>query len=237
MIFQDPMTSWNPVLRVGTQVDEALLLHRRLGTSARARRVVDLLGQVGIPAPAERVKSYPHQFSGGMRQRGMIAIGLANDPALLIADEPTTALDVTVQDQIIRLMRQLSERSRTAILLITHNLALVASLCDRVVVMYGGRILETGPTDRIFSVPQHPYTWALLRSVPRLDQVRSERLDAIRGQPITAETMVEGCKFHPRCPFRIARCVEEEPFLEPVGPGHLARCWVMMKNAEHVEAT
>jgi oligopeptide/dipeptide ABC transporter ATP-binding protein len=230
MIFQDPMTSWNPVLRVGTQVEEAILLHRNLGASARARRAINLLEQVGIPGAAERARSYPHQFSGGMRQRGMIAMGLANDPALLIADEPTTALDVTVQDQIIRLMRQLSERSGTAILLITHNLALVASLCDRVLVMYGGRILESGPTDRIFSDPQHPYTWALLRSIPRLNQAKSERLEAIRGQPITPETMVEGCKFHPRCPFRIARCVEEEPPVQPVGRGHLARCWVMMRN-------
>jgi oligopeptide/dipeptide ABC transporter ATP-binding protein len=231
MIFQDPMTSWNPVLRVGTQIEEAILLHRNFGTSARAVRTLDLLRQVGIPDTAERAKSYPHQFSGGMRQRGMIAMGLANDPALLIADEPTTALDVTVQDQIIRLLRQLSESSSTAILLVTHNLALVASLCDRVIVMYGGRILESGPTDRIFSDPQHPYTWGLLRSIPRLDQAKDERLEAIRGQPITAETMVDGCKFHPRCPLRIARCVEEEPTLELVGGAHFARCWVLMKNA------
>jgi oligopeptide/dipeptide ABC transporter ATP-binding protein len=231
MIFQDPMTSWNPVLRVGTQIEEAILLHRNLGASARWLRTLDLLRQVGIPDTAERARSYPHQFSGGMRQRGMIAMALANDPALLIADEPTTALDVTVQDQIIRLLRQLSERSGTAILLITHNLALVASLCDRVMVMYGGRILESGPTDRIFSDPQHPYTRGLLRSIPRLDHARDERLEAIRGQPITAATMVAGCKFHPRCPLRIARCVEAEPGLEPAGGGHFARCWVTVETA------
>jgi oligopeptide/dipeptide ABC transporter ATP-binding protein len=231
MIFQDPMTSWNPVLRVGTQIEETILLHSNLGASERSLRTLELLRQVGIPDPAERAKSYPHQFSGGMRQRGMIAMGLANNPALLIADEPTTALDVTVQDQIIHLLRQLSERSGTAILLVTHNLALVASLCERVLVMYGGRILESGRTDRIFSDPQHPYTWALLRSIPRLDHAKNERLVAIRGQPITAETMVEGCKFHPRCPLRIAHCIEEEPSLDLVGDAHLARCWVTMKNA------
>jgi ABC-type dipeptide/oligopeptide/nickel transport system ATPase component len=146
LIFQDPMSSWNPVLTVGGQIKEAILLHQNLNASARSRRMLDLLGRVGMPDPASRARNYPHQFSGGMRQRGMIAMALANDPALLIADEPTTALDVTVQDQIIRTMRDLSDRSRTAILLITHNLALVASLCDRVLVMYGGRILESGPS-------------------------------------------------------------------------------------------
>jgi peptide/nickel transport system ATP-binding protein/oligopeptide transport system ATP-binding protein len=232
MIFQDPMTSWNPVLRVGTQIEEAILLHRNVGSTERARQVRHLLEQVGIADPAERARNYPHQLSGGMRQRGMIAMGLANDPALLIADEPTTALDVTVQDQIIRLLRQLSERAGTAILLITHNLALVASLCDRVIVMYGGRILETGPTDRIFSAPQHPYTQGLLKSIPRLDHAKAERLDAIQGQPLAADTPVRGCKFHPRCPHRMDRCTEEEPTLEPIADGHLARCWLTPRKSE-----
>jgi oligopeptide/dipeptide ABC transporter ATP-binding protein len=235
MIFQDPMTSWNPVLRVGTQIEEAILLHRRVAASARSQGAVDLLAQVGIAAPAERARDYPHQFSGGMRQRGMIAMGLANDPALLIADEPTTALDVTVQDQIIAVMRRLSQRSGTAILLITHNFALIASLCDRVLVMYGGRILESGPTERIFADPQHPYTRALLHSIPRLDVARPQSLTPIQGQPITADTPVDGCRFNPRCPLRVPRCVAEEPRLEPVGDGHVARCWITTKDAGRQE--
>jgi oligopeptide/dipeptide ABC transporter ATP-binding protein len=232
LIFQDPMSSWNPVLTVGGQIKEAILLHQNLNASARSRRMLDLLGRVGMPDPASRARNYPHQFSGGMRQRGMIAMALANDPALLIADEPTTALDVTVQDQIIRTMRDLSDRSRTAILLITHNLALVASLCDRVLVMYGGRILESGPSAKIFANPQHPYTWGLLRSIPRLDQIQAAKLPAIAGQPITSVTTVGGCKFHPRCPFKIGRCAEAEPPLDDIDAEHQVRCWVTMNNTE-----
>jgi oligopeptide transport system ATP-binding protein len=232
LIFQDPMSSWNPVLTVGGQIEEAILLHQNLNASARSRRMLDLLGRVGMPDPASRAGNYPHQFSGGMLQRGMIAMALANDPALLIADEPTTALDVTVQDQIIRTMRDLSDRSRTAILLITHNLALVASLCDRVLVMYGGRILESGPSAKIFANPQHPYTWGLLRSIPRLDQIQAAKLPAIAGQPITSVTTVGGCKFHPRCPFKIGRCAEAEPPLDDIDAEHQVRCWVTMNNTE-----
>ncbi len=228
LVFQDPMTSWNPVKRVGTQIGEALALHgRRRGRWGRA---VELLGQVGIPSPAERARAFPHEFSGGMRQRGMIAMGLANAPALLMADEPTTALDVTVQDQIIRLLRRLNEESGTAILLITHNLALVASLCDRIVVLYAGRVVETGPTVVLFADPQHPYTWSLLKAIPRLDQPRGERLVSVQGTPLQSGEQVAGCKFHPRCPFKIARCASEEPPLEQDDQQRQVRCWVTMRN-------
>jgi len=232
MVFQDPMTSLNPVLRVGAQIGEAIALHARLSASAIGARVLDLLRRVGIPATAERAHSFPHEYSGGMRQRAMIAMGVANSPALLIADEPTTALDVTIQDQIITLMRDLNRASGTAILLITHNVALVASLCTRVLVMYAGRIVEEGPTEEIFLSPQHPYTWSLLRSVPRVDTKDKKRLLAIKGQPPNPRDLPPGCKFEPRCPFAIARCRASEPALETVGAGHAARCFVMMKNAE-----
>jgi peptide/nickel transport system ATP-binding protein len=230
MVFQDPMTSLNPVLRVGQQIGETIALHTKASAGAVGRRVLDLLKRVGIAATPERANSYPHEYSGGMRQRAMIAMGISNSPALLIADEPTTALDVTIQDQIITLMRELNESSGTAILLITHNVALVASLCSRVIVMYAGRIVEEGPTSAIFNAPQHPYTWSLLRSVPRIDTAGKERLLAIGGQPPNARDLPSGCKFHPRCRFAIARCTDEEPLLERVGPGQAARCWVMMKN-------
>jgi peptide/nickel transport system ATP-binding protein len=230
MVFQDPMTSLNPVLRVGQQIGEAISLHARAAASEIQRRVLDLLKRVGIAGTAERARSYPHEYSGGMRQRAMIAMGVANSPALLIADEPTTALDVTIQDQIIALMRELNRDSGTAILLITHNVALVASLCSRVIVMYAGRIVEEGPTDAIFNTPQHPYTWSLLRSVPRIDTAGKERLLAIRGQPPNPRDLPTGCKFHPRCPFAVARCAESEPTLENVGERHAARCWVLMRN-------
>jgi oligopeptide/dipeptide ABC transporter ATP-binding protein len=230
MIFQDPMTSLNPVLKVGFQIEETMDAHRRFDEREARRRVVPLLRTVRIPAAEQRAQNYPHQFSGGMRQRAMIAMGVANEPSLLIADEPTTALDVTVQAQIIELLRDLNRQLGTAIILITHNLAVVASLCTRVVVMYGGRIVEQGPTRRIFHHPQHPYTWSLLRSIPRIDQ-QGERLEAIAGMPPDMSNPPPGCKFHPRCKFRVDRCSEEEPPLEEVAPGQEARCWVLMDNA------
>jgi oligopeptide/dipeptide ABC transporter ATP-binding protein len=238
MIFQDPMTSLNPVTKVGFQIEEAMTAHNRFSASLARTRVVELLKRVRVPAAETRVKDYPHQFSGGMRQRAMIAMGLANEPSLLIADEPTTALDVTVQAQIIQLMKQLNRELGTAMMLITHNMALVASLCQRVVVMYAGRIVEEGPVEQIFNSPQHPYTWSLLRSVPRVDEARKDRLVSIRGLPPDLVNPPPGCKFHPRCPFVIDRCRVDEPSLGEVGVDQVARCWVLMRNvtAEDVEA-
>ena len=231
MIFQDPMTSLNPVLRVGFQIREAMAAHHRFSAQQAAERVVPMLKRVRIPAAEHRVTNYPHQFSGGMRQRAMIAMGLSNEPSLLIADEPTTALDVTVQAQIIELLRDLNRETGTAIILITHNLAVVASLCKRVIVMYAGRIVEEGPTRQIFKNPQHPYTWSLLRSIPRLDETRHDKLMSIAGLPPDLSNPPPGCKFHPRCRFRVDRCLTEEPPLEEVDPGQRTRCWVLMRNA------
>jgi len=230
MIFQDPMTSLNPVTKVGSQIEEAMTAHERFSARAAFDRVVPLLQRVRIPSAERRRQDYPHQFSGGMRQRAMIAMGLANEPSLIIADEPTTALDVTVQAQIITLLRQLNRELGTAIMLITHNMALVASLCSRVVVMYAGRVVEQGPVEQIFKNPQHPYTWALLRSVPRVDEGRKGRLVSITGLPPDLVRLPPGCKFHPRCAFRVDRCSEDEPSLDEVGTDQLARCWVLMRN-------
>jgi len=230
MIFQDPMTSLNPVTRVGSQIQEAMTAHERFSAHDATARVVPLLRRVRIPAAERRTQDYPHQFSGGMRQRAMIAMGLANEPSLLIADEPTTALDVTVQAQIIQLLRQLNRELGTAIMLITHNMALVASLCSRIVVMYAGRVVEEGPAEQIFRSPQHPYTWSLLRSVPRVDAARQQRLVSIAGLPPDLVRLPPGCKFHPRCAFRVDRCSEEEPPLGEVASRQVARCWVLMRN-------
>jgi oligopeptide/dipeptide ABC transporter ATP-binding protein len=238
MIFQDPMTSMNPVTKVGPQIQEAMTAHDHFSAQQAKTRVVELLRRVRVPSAERRAEDFPHQFSGGMRQRAMIAMGLSNEPALLIADEPTTALDVTVQAQIIALMRQLNRELGTAMMLITHNMALVASLCQRVVVMYAGRIVEQGPVEQIFKSPQHPYTWSLLRSVPRVDEARKDRLVSIRGLPPDLINPPPGCKFHPRCPFVIPKCKVDEPPLESVGPNQLGRCWVLMRNVkpEDVEA-
>ena len=236
MIFQDPMTSMNPVLRVGFQVEEAMDSHRRFTKREAKQRIVPLLRQVRIPAAERRSRDFPHQFSGGMRQRAMIAMGVSNKPSLLIADEPTTALDVTVQAQVIALLRQLNNEQGTAIILITHNMAVVASLCKRVVVMYAGRVVEAGETRQIFKNPQHPYTWSLLRSIPRIDANRKNRLVTIPGNPPDLSNPPAACKFHPRCRFRVARCSVEEPPLAEVDAGQQARCWVLMRNVENVEA-
>jgi oligopeptide/dipeptide ABC transporter ATP-binding protein len=235
MVFQDPMTSFNPVLTIGEQIGEAISIHTPVGRNKLATRVEDLLASVGITQGARRARNYPHEFSGGMRQRASIAMAVANDPALLIADEPTTALDVTVQDQILQLMRGLNEKSGTAILLITHNIAVVASLCQRLIVMYAGRIVEDGPTEQVLSDPQHPYTWSLLQSVPRIDETR-DRLVAITGQPPDPAEPPSGCRFHPRCPWAEPRCAEAEPALGAVGPSHSARCFVLMRNTQGAPA-
>src|SRR6202007_1132156 len=186
--------------------------------------------KVRIPAAESRVKDFPHQLSGGMRQRAMIAMGLANSPAILIADEPTTALDVTVQAQILELLGDLNRELGTAIMMITHNMGVVAGLCTRVIVMYAGEIVEEGPVEQIFESPQHPYTWSLLRSVPRIDASRRERLLSIEGLPPDLIDLPAGCKFNPRCPFRVERCFSESPPTEEVAPMQQAACWVTMKT-------
>jgi peptide/nickel transport system ATP-binding protein len=230
MIFQDPMTSLNPVLRVGFQIEEVMRAHSRFNSRQAKDRVVPLLERVRIPSPKQRARDFPHQFSGGMRQRAMIAMGLANEPSLLIADEPTTALDVTVQAQILELLKDLNRELGTAIILISHNVAVISSLCARVMVMYAGRVVESGPTRKVFDHPEHPYTWSLLRSVPRVDERRHERLVSIDGMPPDLSRLPSGCKFHPRCHFKVDRCHQEEPPLAEVAPEQEARCWVLMRN-------
>jgi len=230
MIFQDPLSSLNPVLTVGYQIDEAMKAHDRIPRDEVKARAVELMQSVRVPDAARRVKDYPHQFSGGMRQRAMIAMALSNRPDILIADEPTTALDVTVQAQILELLRDLNQEMGTSIILITHNLGVVAGLCKRVLVMYAGEIVEEGTVDQIFEAPQHPYTWSLLRSIPRIDASRRDRLRSIEGLPPDLIAPPPGCKFHPRCPFRIEQCFTDEPVLTPAN-GHVAACHVTMNRA------
>ncbi|MDQ6948166.1 MAG: ABC transporter ATP-binding protein, partial [Actinomycetota bacterium] len=230
MTFQDPMTSLNPLTRVGSQIREAMTAHDRFTSEVADDRVVPLLRSVRIPGADRRQRDYPHQFSGGMRQRIVVAMGMSNEPSLLIADEPTTALDVTTQAQVVRLLIDVNASLGTAILLITHNMALLAGLCQRVVVMYAGRIVEEGPVEQIFNRPQHPYTWALLRAVPSVDAPARGRMLSIPGVPPDLAQLPGGCTFHARCPFREERCAIEEPPLVQVGSGGRARCWVLMAN-------
>ena len=225
MIFQDPMTSLNPVLTIGYQMTEALKTHLGL-TEARAAQVAsEFLQRVGIPNAAERLKDYPHQFSGGMRQRAMIAMSLCCNPSLLIADEPTTALDVTIQAQIIRLVRRLQAELGMTIIWITHDLGVVARLVQRVLVMYAGYIVEDAPVRELFANPRHPYTLGLLGSLPRLDERVSRKLDSIPGQPPNLIRLPRGCPFASRCAFAVERCRAENPTLEEVAPHHRAACW------------
>ena len=226
MIFQEPMTSLNPVLSIGRQLTEGLEIHLGATAAEARRRAVELLGLVGIPDPAKRLSQYPHQFSGGMRQRMMIAMAIACDPALILADEPTTALDVTIQAQILELMRDLSRRLGVAMLIITHNLGVVARYADRVNVMYAGKIVERATARELYASPRHPYTLGLLRSVPRLDEPERARLDPIEGQPPDLTRLPPGCAFGPRCAFRVERCAREVPPLAAIGTdGHVSACW------------
>jgi peptide/nickel transport system ATP-binding protein len=227
MIFQDPMTSLNPVYRVGDQIAEAVLTHQRMGKAAARRRAVELLGAVGIARPDRRAEDFPHQFSGGMRQRAMIAMALANDPDILIADEPTTALDVTIQAQILELIARLKDEFDSAVILITHDLGVVAGIADRIAVMYAGRIVEFGPKRDLFYDPQHPYAWGLLGSIPRLDRPKQERLHSIAGIPPSLIDPPDGCRFRPRCPHAFDRCIAEPALEARAGDErHLDRCWL-----------
>ena len=225
MIFQDPMTSLNPVHTIGRQLVEAIQLHRDVTTKAAKTRALELLKAVGIPRADRRIGDYPHQFSGGMRQRVMIAMALINDPDLLIADEPTTALDVTTQAQILELMNRLQREFGSAIILVTHDLGVVAETADDVVVMYAARVVENAPVENLFNRPHMPYTWGLLGSLPRLD-ADMERLTQIPGQPPSLLNPPRGCRFHPRCPYVMNVCKEKEPELQPISndPAHLQAC-------------
>ena len=230
MIFQEPMTSLNPVYTIGRQLGEPLELHKNLGGDTLLAKCLALLESVNIPEPRRRLESYPHQFSGGMRQRMMIAMGMSCDPDIVIADEPTTALDVTIQAQLLELLQAQVASHRTALLLITHNLGVVARYADRVNVMYAGRIVESALADVIYGAPRHPYTIGLLRSVPRLDRPASEKLSPIEGQPPNPLDLPSGCAFHPRCPFAIDKCHVVAPALAAVGEEHLAACWVDVRG-------
>jgi peptide/nickel transport system ATP-binding protein len=232
MIFQDPMTSLNPVHRIGSQIIEQIQEHEGLPDQQARERTVELLERVGIPRARERVDNYPHEFSGGMRQRVMIALALSCNPSVLIADEPTTALDVTIQAQILQRMRDLRQETGAAVILVTHDLGVVADIADRIAVMYAGRIVEEGTLDQIFYDPQHPYTWGLLGSITRVDKPRPERLPAIAGLPPSLADRPEGCHFRPRCPHEFAQCTTVPP-LEARLPGdaeHRDRCWLSVED-------
>jgi peptide/nickel transport system ATP-binding protein len=232
MIFQDPMTSLNPVHRIGSQIIEQIQEHEGLPDAQARERTVELLERVGIPRARERVDNYPHEFSGGMRQRVMIALALSCNPSVLIADEPTTALDVTIQAQILQRMRDLRQETGAAVILVTHDLGVVADIADRIAVMYAGRIVEQGTLDQIFYDPQHPYTWGLLGSITRVDKPRPERLPAIAGLPPSLADRPEGCHFRPRCPHEFAQCTTVPP-LEARKPGdaaHRDRCWLSVEE-------
>ena len=225
MIFQEPMTSLNPVLSIGLQLTETLVTHLEITQEAAQRRAVELLEMVGISEPNRRLDQYPHHLSGGMRQRVMIAMALSCEPKLIIADEPTTALDVTIQAQILELMKDLTRKLNVAMIIITHNLGVVARYADRVNVMYAGKIIESGSANDIYHAPKHPYTLALLKSIPRMDQARQAKLDPVEGQPPDLTKLDDGCAFRPRCRYAIDRCNADFPLLEQVGEGHFSACW------------
>ncbi len=233
MIFQDPMTSLNPTTKIGMQIAEGIIRHTKVSKKKALEHAVEMLEMVGIPQPEKRIQQYPHEFSGGMRQRVMIAIALACKPKLLIADEPTTALDVTIQAQILQLMKELQSQTHTSIILITHDLGVVAEMCSKVVVMYAGEIVETGSVGEIFSNPTHPYTKGLLKSVPRLDMDKHEKLSTITGTPPDLLDPPKGCSFYPRCEMAMKICAEHKPEFEGVSPTQYSSCWLnhpMAKN-------
>jgi len=232
MIFQDPMTSLDPVYKIGDQIIEQIQAHESVSKAQARDRTIKLLDEVGIPRARERVDAYPHELSGGMRQRVMIAMALSCDPSILIADEPTTALDVTIQAQILERIKQLRDATDTAVIIVTHDLGVVADIADRIVVMYAGRIVEQGTVDEIFYDPQHPYTWGLLGSITRLDRERPRRLPSIPGAPPSLLDPPKGCHFRPRCPHEFDRCIEVPPLAAhlPDVPGHLDRCWLSVDD-------
>jgi len=235
MIFQDPMTSLNPVYTVGDQIMEATIKHQGLSKAEAREKAIEMLKLVGIPSPEVRVDNYPHEFSGGMRQRAMIAIALSCQPDLLIADEPTTALDVTIQAQILELMKDIKEKLDTAIILITHDLGVVADVCSRIIVMYGGLIMEEGTAEEIFYTPKHPYTMGLLKSIPRLDLAEKQRLVPIPGTPPDLLKPPVGCPFASRCPYAMNICLEKMPEYTTSPTGHRAACWLEHPEAPKVE--
>ncbi len=230
MVFQDPMTSLNPVLTIGRQLTEPLMLHLGMTKKQAEERAAELLGMVGIPNAKERLKDYPHQYSGGMRQRVMIAMALSCNPQILIADEPTTALDVTIQAQIVDLVKRLRDELGMAIIWITHDLGVVAGIAQRVIVMYGGVIIEEAPVEELYASPQHPYTIGLMSSLPRVDEREHKRLFSIEGLPPVLFQKPQACPFLPRCNWAIERCWKENPALEPVSPTHRVACWVDTKT-------
>ncbi|GAB1482638.1 ABC transporter ATP-binding protein [Treponema sp.] len=231
MIFQDPMTSLNPFLRISTQMVETLMLHQDLSKAAARDKAVEMLMLAGIPAAEKRIDNYPHQFSGGMRQRVMIAMGLSCNPEILIADEPTSALDVTIQAQILDLIKDLTARLGTAVILITHSLGVVAGTCDTICVMYAGRIVERGPVDEIFSAPSHPYTRGLIKSVPRLDRIDGQRLTSIQGQPPNVIDLPDCCPFYPRCDQAMDICKHKYPTAKKLENGCTTSCWLYSEEA------
>ncbi|OEV05551.1 ABC transporter ATP-binding protein [Streptomyces oceani] len=238
MIFQDPLSALHPYFTIGKQIVEAYRIHNDVDKKVARRRAIEMLDRVGIPQPDQRVDSYPHEFSGGMRQRAMIAMSLVNNPELLIADEPTTALDVTVQAQILDLIRDLQKEFGSAVIVITHDLGVVAELADDILVMYGGRCVERGSADKVFYEPQHPYTWGLLGSMPRIDRDRTDRLNPVQGSPPSLINIPDGCAFHPRCPYAdvpkgdVTRT--ERPELREVGSGHFSACHLPREDRERI---
>ena len=236
MIFQDPMTSLNPVFKVGDQIAEVIRRHQGKSKRESWKMAVELLATVGIPDPDQRVDQYPFEFSGGMRQRAMIAMAISCNPDILIADEPTTALDVTIQAQIMDVIRDMQRRYHSGVIMITHDLGVVAQMADKVMVMYGGRTLEFGPVDDVYYNPHQPYTWGLLGSLPRLDETEKQRLTPIEGQPPNLLLLPAGCPFSGRCPYELPVCAGEFPTLETVGPGHGVYCWIPIAEREKIRA-